>query len=161
MIILVLLGIAPFLVAANLMWHFRREGNLIYEMLCNIIGIGFMWLAGPLGTDGGVLDVCIRGTLIIGVGVYLYTKYSYYGSESRKSIAMKISLLCAAAVMLWLLIWMIQTFLFGYDKGWMSFFFFYYSLVPINFFVTAVSEAFFQMNGKNIFMELKNREETK
>ena len=151
---IILLG-APALVGLNVIWHFMRARMLIYEIICNIICIGLMFcmldLDSALGFPRDIysaVGLCIPLLLPFGVACYLYGKYTF--DSPYKKIAIILSVLCAAAEVLW-----ITAYVFlgngEYGLSSMGIFLFYYYLVPLNFIVTSISEAVLQAFGSDVF----------
>ena len=151
---IILLG-APALVGLNVIWHFMRARMLVYEIICNIIGIGLMFcmlaLDSALGFPRDIYNavgLCIPLLLPFGVACYLYGKYTF--DSPYKKIAIILSVLCAAAEVLW-----ITAYVFlgngEYGLSSMGIFLFYYYLVPLNFIVTSISEAVLQAFGRDVF----------
>ena len=151
---IILLG-APALVGLNVIWHFMRARMLIYEIICNIIGIGLMFcmldLDSALGFPRDIysaIGLCIPLLLPFGVACYLYGKYTF--DSPYKRTARILSVLCAAAEVLWIGAF---AFLSGGEYGFSGtgIFLFYYYLVPLNFIVTSISEAVLQALGRDVF----------
>ena len=155
MFIFIILLAAPVLVGLNVIWHFMRARMLIYEIICNIIGIGLMFfmlaldLALCIPRDiYSAVGLCIPLLLPFGVVCYLYGKYTF--DSPYKRTAMILSVLCAAAEVLW-----IGAYVFlgggGHGLSSMGIFLFYYYLVPLNFIVTSISEAVLQALGSDVY----------
>ena len=167
--ILILLFAPPVLVVLNLIWHFGRKDRLIYEIVCNLIGVSLMlWLTFFYIMDADKTGIFALNYLLpFAVIAYLYMKYSADGDNSIKKAAMAAALLYAVIITIPSAYFVIREVdvLTDYPPEEMGFVLyaglmlcFYYLLVPLNYFITAVSEALFQLKGRSIYWIYQKKE---
>ena len=159
----------PLMVVYNLICHFLRKDRLVYEIVCNVIGIpSTLWIYYHAAAAMEMRALMLGFTLHFAVTAYLYMKYSFYGNKNIKNAAKLASLLLA---MVSTAVYMTFALCLTADlKKW------YYSdpifaytifvivagltaLVPFNCFVTVISEIIFQLKGRDIHWKYRNTED--